>query len=175
MLFANNALAAQQYGFLPKRSVAACQLDFFDHITTAIDAGNAIILIFLDIQKAFDQVPHKQLLHKLYSTGVRGSLLRWFESYLTDRTQVTMIGSHLSDPLEITSGVIQGSVLGPTLFLLYINDILRHVRHGQPFLFADDIKIAYTFRQESAGHALINIQSDLDALTHWSALSGLSF
>ena len=60
-------------------------------------------------------------------------------------------------------------------FLLYINDILRHVRHVQPFLFADDIKIAYTFRQESAGHTLINIQSDLDALTHWSALSGLSF
>lgn len=175
LLLANNAISHQQYGFLSKRSVMSCQLDFFNHVSTAINAGQAIVIIFLDIQKAFDQVPHPILLQKLQLAGVQGPLLHWFESYLADRSQRTLIGSSLSDPLPITSGVVQGSVLGPILFLLYINNILLSILHGCPYLFADDIKIIYTFSPDTAEAALAKIQSDLDSLALWSDNSGLRF
>ena len=91
-----------------------------------------------DMTKAFDTVPHKRLIAKLAAAGIGNPLLDWLRSFLTDRTQVVKIGSELSIPHEIKSGVIQGSVLGPLLFLIYITDICNSIRSGTPYLFADD-------------------------------------
>ena len=94
----------------------------------AVDQNKEIRVIFLDISKAFDKVWHKGLLFKLQQCGIGGSLLQWFSSYLTDRQQRVVINGHASDWGNITAGVPQGSVLGPLLFLIYINDITNNVQ-----------------------------------------------
>ena len=135
----------------------------------------ATIIFYLDITKAFDQVPHRNLLFKLCSSGISGSFYNWLKSYLTGRTQRTHVSGVLSSPASVTSGVVQGSVMGPILFLLYINDIMGCIRNGTPFLFADDVKVIYTCHPSLVENLRCDIQCDLDSLTQWSSRSGLSF
>ena len=168
-------VSPRQHGFLSRRSTSTNLTDFFEVITSAYEAGHAIVLIYLDISKAFDRVPHNALLHYLSHAGITGALLKWFKSYLTDRFQTTRISSYSSPLAPITSGVIQGSVLGPILFLLYINDALKHITTGEAFLFADDLKLAYHFQQDDISYMTHAIQHDLDALSTWSSSSGLKF
>ena len=157
-----------QHGFLSRRSYLTCQLEFLDHATLSIDRGMSVITIYLDMHKAFDRVPHQRLLLKLRMLGIADGLLNWLSSFLSDRQTVVKINDSYSSPHDITSGVIQGSVLGPTLFLMYVNDIFSIVKRGRAFMFADDIKIAYTFRLENLAQTLTNIQQDLDSLHDWS-------
>ena len=171
----NGLIDPNHYGFLPRRSVAGCQNHFLTSIANAQNDGNAIVAIYLDIRRAFDQVPHHALLDKLRASGIRNRLLTWLRSYLTGRTQTTIVSGYASSPISISSGVVQGSVLGPTLFLLYINDIMKSIQHGTPFLFADDVKIVYAFRPSLTDIYVQRIQEDLDSLTLWSRYSGLSF
>ena len=166
-LLSNNLLNQNQHGFLKNRSCTTCQFDFLNQVTYAADNGKALIVIFLDMTKAFDRVPHARLLTKLQTFGISNPLLAWFSSYLSTRFQVVSIGDHLSKPKPVTSGVVQGSVLGPLLFLLYINDIFPAIRYGVPFLFADDIKIIYEFHPNSLHSTLSNISQDLDSLNSW--------
>ena len=91
-------------------------------------SGNNPFSIFIDLSKAFDTLDHEILLHKLEKLGIVGNKLSWFRSYLTDRTQYVDINGIVSETLTITTGVPQGSILGPTLFLIYINDINRATR-----------------------------------------------
>ena len=112
-----------KYGFLQQRSCISCQFDFLDYVTSAIDTGNSIVILYLDLQKAFNTVPHSLLLSKLEAYGVINPLLSWFSSYLYHRTQSVCIRNSSSNNIDAASGVIQGSVLGPMLFLIYINDI----------------------------------------------------
>ncbi|CAH8605714.1 unnamed protein product [Dicrocoelium dendriticum] len=161
-------LSKHQHGFLKGRSCTTCQLDYLDYVTRARDAGSAIIVIFLDIQKAFDRVPHNLLLRKLMSYGITNSLLDWLSSYLEGRKQVVKIGNYTSEATTISSGVIQGSVLGPLLFLIYFNDLLDEISYGKPFLFADDVKIVYCSAPGQCSPNLAYIQSDLSALELWS-------
>lgn len=174
-LLENNHISDRQYGFLSKRSVASCQVHFLSLIKEAQNMGKCIVVLYLDIKKAFDQVPHHNMLCKLKNAGISGPLLQWFLSYFEDRLQVTSIDGYLSTPLKITSGVIQGSVLGPVLFLLYINDITEYINHGKFFLFADDLKIVYTFTPNLADLMFRNIQYDLDSVVRWTTISGLKF
>ena len=98
-------------------------------------------VIYLDFAKAFDKVPHNELLFKLESLGIRGNLLAWFRSYFSGRRHRVLINGKASDYLPITSGVPQGSVLGPLLFLIYINDMPNCISSETSFaLFADDSK-----------------------------------
>ena len=120
-------------------------------------------------------MPHPNLLRKLELAGVSGPLLSWFNSYLTDRRQSTLVNGTLSTSKQISSGVVQGSVLGPSLFLLYINDVLKELNHGVPFLFADDIKVVYKFSSNSFSFVFLEVQRDLDSLSRWSRSSGLHF
>ena len=94
--------------------------------------------VFIDLKKAFDTVDHKIILHKLDHYGFRGVISKWFSSYLEGRTQTTQIGSFISKRKNITCGVAQGSVLGPLLFLIYVNDIQESSEKLNFFLFADD-------------------------------------
>ena len=106
-----------------------------------LDMNQKIIAIFFDLQKAFDTVNYPILLHKLYNCGVRGVMFNWIKNYLTDRKQYTVVNGVKSDIDDISCGVPQGSVLGPLLFLVYVNDIYKAVPDGELKLFADDTNL----------------------------------
>ena len=97
-------------------------------------------VIYLDFRKAFDSVPHDKLLMKLWNMGISGDLWMWFRSYLNGRQQVVSINNHLSEPLPVHSGVPQGSILGPLLFLIFVNELPTIVQSTKLLLFADDTK-----------------------------------
>ena len=168
-------ISDRQFGFINRRSVNGCQLEFFSKITKAVDTGHCLCILYLDITKAFDQVPHDRLLQTLWKAGIRDPLFSCLDSYLRGRRQRTRVNGLLSNYRDIPSGVIQGSVLGPVFFLLYINDVFDHIANGDVFLFADDIKILYSFPPDEVASSLLRIQADLDSLSLWSHLSGLKF
>lgn len=129
-------------------------------------------VIYLDIQKAFDSIPHCKLLTKLWSFGITGRLWRWFRCYLSDRTQVVGINNVLSTPLPVLSGVPQGSILGPVLFLIYMNDLPPVATVSKSLLFVDDTKC---FNHVSNIRDTVSLQHDLDSIAHWSIQSSLKF
>ena len=127
-----------QFGFQKSRSTTLAVLDLSTRITKALDCGNYAASVFLDFAKVFDTVNHQILLSKLENYGIRGPAKEWFESYLKNRHQIVKIGDTLSDKMQIVCGVPQGSILGPILFLLYINDIKNSSKILKFFLYADD-------------------------------------
>jgi hypothetical protein len=124
------------------------------------------------MSKAFDRINHKRLTQKLANSGIGGNLLKWFQSYLTDRRQRATVLGVTSKPLPVCSGVPQGSILGPALFLLYVNDLLEAPTTSRAAMFADDTKIFSAIKSQGDVTAL---QTDLGTLKHWSTVSGLSF
>lgn len=174
-LLLRNLINRSQHGFLPAKSCQTCQFEFLNYVTQSIDLGRALVIIFLDMKKAFDRVPHKGLLTKLAAFGVADQLLSWFSSYLSNRTQSVKLGGESSKRTPVTSGVFQGSVLGPLLFLLYINDVFQVFKHGTPYIFADDIKVVFAFDPNNIQNGLSHIQSDLSALENWCNLWRLEF
>jgi hypothetical protein len=136
-LLDNDLFYVHQYGFLPNRSTEHNLLQIVDYITKALDEGNYCIGVFLDLKKAFDVCSHEVLLKKLQKMGIRGSTYNWFMNYLAGRTQFVDINGSKSDPLAINISVIQGSILGPILFLCYINDFFSATTLFS-VLFADD-------------------------------------
>jgi len=167
----NNLVSPFQYGFLPGRSCSTQLLNIMDHFTKALDKGNCVDVIYLDFQKAFDSVPHKRLLCKLATFGVQGKLLKWIENFLTNRQQQVVLNGCLSHTAPVISGVPQGSVLGPLLFIMFINDLPSAVS-SSIFMFADDAKL---FRVIKCKDDYVALQNDLDALHTWSTIWQLKF
>ena len=125
-------------------------------------SGKEIDAIYLDLSKAFDKVPHHLLISKLSSFGISGCLLKWYQSYLCDRYQRVALEGAYSDWLPVTSGVPQGSILGPLLFLVFANDLPDYVQSGSTLaLFADDSKL---YRSLDTPDSNIYLQQDLDGL-----------
>ncbi|CAH8872917.1 unnamed protein product [Trichobilharzia szidati] len=170
-----NILSPNQHGFLKSRSCMTCHVDFFNYITSSRDKQQLVLVIYFDISKAFDRVDHLLLINKLNSLGISNPLLGWIESFLNNRSQVVRLGSVNSKPSPVTSGVVQGSVLGPLLFTLYVNDICSCFSLGKPFIFADDLKVAYTFHCDDLGYFQKAVQEELDRVTAWSSTWNLKF
>ena len=154
-----------QHGFLPKRSCATQLIEAIEDWSRALDDGNSVDVAYLDFSKAFDSVPHKLLLHKLHAYGIRGKLLQWVEAFLTERSQRIVVQGAKSQWSPVVSGIPQGSVLGPTLFIIFVNDIPTQL-HGSVKLFADDAKV-YSRVKRPDGQS--SVQVDLDALGDWSS------
>jgi hypothetical protein len=136
-LINNDLLYSHQYGFLPGRSTEHNLFQILNYISTALNEGNYCIGVFLDLKKAFDVCSHEILLKKLEKMGIRGTPYVWFKNYLSDRTQFVDINGNRSEALSIDISVIQGSILGPILFLCYINDFYAATTLFS-VLFADD-------------------------------------
>jgi len=137
----HNILYKHQFGFRKNHSSSLALLEIIDTCYQNLDQSKKMLGIYFDLQKAFDTVDHSILLHKLYNYGVRGLMYNWIKDYLTDRKQFTVVNNVPSDIGSISCGVPQGSVLGPLLFLIYINDISKSVPCDSLKLFADDTNL----------------------------------
>ena len=138
-----NILYTKQFGFRQKHSTTQALLSITNKIQQAVDEGTYSCGIFLDFSKAFDTVNHNILITKLDHYGFRGIVKKWFCSYLSERKQCVSIGNAMSDYKQISCGIPQGSVLGPLLFLLYINDFNHSSNQLDFHLFADDSNLFY--------------------------------
>lgn len=159
-----NVLYESQYGFRERRST--------EHAILDMDKGMLSCGAFIDLQKAFDTVDHAILLQKLFHYGVRGIVNDWFSSYLINRVQTTQIGSHVSEKQNTLCGVPQGSVLGPLLFLIYVNDIYKASNKLQFFLFADDTNLLYANKILRSLETVMN--DELLKVVDWLTVNKLS-
>ncbi len=166
----NNILTDGQHGFRRRRSCETQLLTLSDELLKSLDKGKQHDLANLDFSKAFDKVPHQRLLTKLHHYGIRGQTLEWIRAFLTDRTQRVAVDGAISDPAPVVSGVPQGSVLGPILFLVYINDLPLKVS-PKTRLFADCV----VYREISSERDCEVLQDDLRRLWDWEKLWGMSF
>ena len=176
----NKLLYKSQYGFRKKHSTELAGLEFNDKIINYLDEGKLPLAIFLDLSKAFDTIDHDILIHKLHFYGVAGNSLNWFKSYLTNRKQYVQFKDSISSQSEIKTGVPQGSILGPLLFIIYMNDVAQITDKFYFTIYADDttlISPICTFSlNDKNDFDLIsqNINSELKIITDWLALNKLS-
>jgi hypothetical protein len=171
-LLGQNFLSPFQSGFIPGDSPVNQLAFIYNSFCKAIDEGKEIRAVFFDISKAFDRVWHKGLLAKLKSAGVTGNLLHWFSSYLTNRRQRVILPGTSSDWSAINAGVPQGSILGPLLFLVYINDIVSEI-HCNIRLFADDTSLYLTVDHPDS--AAQHLNSDIQKIIKWADTWLVSF
>lgn len=164
-----NAITPVQHGFMSGKSVTTNLLLFEEYILSAFTRGLQVDSIYIDFSKAFDTVSHVHLLAKLEAYGVSGNLLRWFGSYLANRTLMVKFSGAVSRPFFATSGVPQGSHLGPFLFTIFLNDITECINVDCLF-FADDMKV---FSTVSSLNDCYMLQSCLGRIDDWCARDGM--
>ena len=167
----NKCIYNLQFGFRKNHSTNHAILSIIENIQNAIKNNNFAIGIFIDLQKAFDTVNHSILLKKLSHYGIKNTANKWFESYLTGRQQFVSINGHSSEYTTTKHGVPQGSVLGPLLFLIYINDLHVCIKNSKTFHFADDTNLLFT---PSHTNFLRKLNVDLKSLNHWLLANKIS-
>ena len=166
-------ICAEQHGFTSTKSTVTNLLCYKDYISSAFDDGLQVHSIYTDLAKAFDTVSHDLLLLKMRNFfGFGENELKWFTSYLNERYQRVVLKGVESDWMLVTSGVPQGSILGPTLFLMYINDLPLCFRSSDCLLFADDVKV---FKRISAINDCLDLQRDLNSLSEWCSKWQMKF
>jgi hypothetical protein len=172
-LMTNNLLKKSQHGFMKSRSCQTNLLEFMDRICQIIDSGKPVDVVYLDFSKAFDKISHAKLINKLESHGITGKVKGWIKEWLSNRKQWVSVNGSRSEEKDVSSGVPQGSVLGPLLFILYINDmdqlalIIDLLRK-----FADDTKCAKVVEKQEDADLL---QQCLDDLLEWSQTWSMEF
>ena len=160
----NNLLSTKQFGFCQGRSCISQLLATLHDWMTFLDDHIPVDCMYLDFRKAFDAVPHRRLLHKIKGYGVGGDILNWVTDFLSNRTQYVSLDGINSNLTNVTSGVPQGSVLGPTLFIYYIND-LPDVVNTLLYIFADDTK---SYDKSENEDDQLKLQKSVDNLVTWS-------
>ena len=153
-------LTQHQSGNRKNHSTETLSLLVTDHIFRAIDRQQLTAMVLIDLSKAFDSICHSTLLRKLRSLGTSSQALKWFEGYLTDHKQSTRLGTSLSDELTITHGVPQGSILGPMLFNLYMNDLPSAVKSSCTDSYVDDTKIYCSFSAKNMNSCFVKMTED---------------
>ena len=161
----NDIFTKFQSGFIRGDSTTNQLLYIYNDFCRAIDEGKEVRVVFCDISKAFDRVWHRGLIQKLYNIGIRGNLLTWFQNYLSNRQQRVVLHNTNSDWKPISAGVPQGSILGPLLFLIYINDIVNDISSAIR-LFADDTSLYLIVDNPVTSADTIN--NDLQIINSWS-------
>ena len=164
-LLENSINPENQDGFMRKRSRASNLLNCLDKWTKNFDHGLETDVIYLDFQKCFDSVSHSKLLFKLSKIGFEKKAHKWLNSFLTDRKQCVKIGNCLSEPSLVLSGVPQGTVLGPILFLCFTYDLPSTVLHSEISMYADDSKL---FRPIKSVEDVNLLQEDLNRIVNWA-------
>ena len=162
--FVEPLLSKNQFGFLRNRSCLCQLLTSLALVYKAIDNRQKTDILYLDFKKAFDSVPHQELLFKLWRMGITGPLWSWFQSYLSLRRHFVSVDGANSSSLPVLSGVPQGSILGPLLFLIYINDLPTSIQHSSCYLFADDTKF---IKAISSFNDCLLLQQDISSVQTW--------
>ena len=160
----NKLFSTQQFSFIKGRSTVLQLLNVMESWTKALDRGKAIYVLYLEFMKAFDTIPHKRLIGKLKSYGIAYYTLRWIQAFLSGRVQQVSVNGVNSEWANVTSGIPQGSALGPILFVLYINDLRENII-SNVYMFADDTNVFKKINSPDDQHTL---QDDLDYLISWS-------
>ena len=158
----NNLLSPKQFGFRKNKSCSLQLLKCKNDWSNSLDKGKPVDVVYIDFCKAFDTVSHQKLILKIEKYGITGNLLSWISDFLSERSQQVKVNDSLSMEKVVQSGVPQGSVLGPTLFLMYINDLLDLDIRSHILLFADDVKL---YNVSSDNHVLA---CDLNLISEWS-------
>ena len=168
----NKLIRKSQHGFMPAKSCTTNLLEFLEVATRVVDEGNNMDVVYLDFSKAFDLVPRKRLLSKLKAHGFGGPLLNWIDKWLRDRKQRVVLNGKASSWATVKSGVPQGSILGPILFAIFVNDLEDEIEVTVLVKFADDTKLGQEIKSREDCEQL---QLALNALERWAARWGMSF
>ena len=161
----NNLLCNQQHGFINGKSTVTNLLEALDVWTEALSHNLPVDVVFLDFAKAFDTVPHERLLAKIHNLGIKNNILKWIRNFLMGRRQRVKVNGALSDWIDVTSGVPQGSVLGPILFSTFVCDI-PELLHCFVSMFADDTKIYEIVHEQGNQHS--DLQVAINTLQEWA-------
>ena len=168
----NKILFEYQFGFRKNNSTQLALTFLMDKLINSIENGDHVIGVYLDFSKAFDTVDHNILLNKLNHYGIRGAALNWFQSYLLNRKQFVTYNGSKSCTKELKCGVPQGSILGPLLFFIYINDLTGICKHTLPIFFADDSNLFVNWADLKVMESQLN--DDLCSVSTWLKVNKLS-
>lgn len=170
----NSLLNNMQSGFRPQHSCTTALIDVTEDIRKSIDNGHITFLVLLDHSKAFDMVDHNIMCIKLQNMfNFSRASTRLLSSYLSDRRQSVFLQNRFSRPLQVSKGVPQGSILGPLLFTMYINDLVEHLRFSKAHLYADDVQIYISTDRSNIDHCIRKLNEDLKRIHSWATGNGL--